>query len=204
MNTILRAALAAVVSFLFVGQIAFSADTYVIEGAHTSVIFGVNHLGFSHIFGRFNQVSGGYVLDGENPGASQFQLAIDAASVDTNNQKRDDHLRSPDFFNVKQFPVISFQSTGVTVEETEKGAVYNIEGNLTIHGETRQVTLPAQKLGEGNGPGGDFRSGFLCQTSIKRSEFGMTNMIPGVGDEIAITVSFEGVRQDGAAPPPTR
>jgi polyisoprenoid-binding protein YceI len=202
MNTFLRSTLAAAAGCLLIGRVAFCADTYVIDGAHTSVIFGVSHLGFSYIYGRFNKVSGGYVLDGDNPAECQFQLAIDASSVDTNNQKRDDHLRSPDFFNVKQFPVISFQSTGVTVEESEKGLMYNVEGNLTIHGVTRQVTLPAQKLGEGPGMGGDFRSGFLCQTSIKRSEFGMTNMIPGVGDDVAITVSFEGVRQGASAAPP--
>jgi polyisoprenoid-binding protein YceI len=202
MNTFLRTAVVAVASSLLVGQNGFSAETVVIDGTHTSVIFGVSHMGFSYTYGRFNKVSGGYVLDRENPEASQFQLAIDAASIDTNDQKRDQHLKSPDFFNVKQFPVISFQSTGVKIEETEQGTIYNISGNLTIHGVTRQVTLPAQKLGEGNGPGGGFRSGFICQTKINRSEFGMTNMIPMIGDEVALTISFEGVRQDTPAATP--
>ncbi len=204
MNSSLKTTFAAVVVCLFAPEAAVSAETYVIDGAHTSVIFGASHMGFSYTYGRFNKVMGGYVLDPGNPEASQFELSIDAASVDTNNQKRDDHLRSPDFFNVKQFPEISFQSTGVKVEKGEKGPVYNITGNLTIHGETREVTLPLQLLKEGPGMGGEVRSGFLCLSSIKRSEFGMTNMIPGIGDEVSITISFEGVRQDGAAPPPTR
>jgi len=156
-------------------------------------------MGYSYIYGRFNKVGGAYMLDRANPVASQFQLTIDAASIDTNDQKRDDQLKGPDFFNVKQFPVISFQSTGVTVQQTDRGTVYQVAGNLTIHGVTRPVTLPVQKLGEGNGPAGNYRTGFLCQTNLKRSEFGMTNMIPMVGDEIAITVSFEGLRQGAPA-----
>lgn len=199
MRALCKTAFATVACQMLVAAPAFSADTFVIDSAHTSVVFGVSHMGFSYTYGRFNEVNGSYVLDGENPAASQFQLTINAASVDTNNQKRDDHLRSPDFFNVKQFPAITFQSTGVAVEQTEKGPMFNITGNLSIHGVTREVTLPVQKLGEGPGMGGEVRSGFLCQSTLKRSEFGMTNMIPGVGDEVAITVSFEGVRQGGAA-----
>lgn len=202
MNTLLRTALIAAACSLLVGQNGFSAETYVIDASHTSIIFGVSHMGYSFTYGRFNKASGGYVLNRENPEASQFQLAIDAASIDTNDQKRDGHLKGPDFFNVKQFPVISFQSTGISIEQKGKNTVYNIAGDLTIHGVTRQVTLPLQKLGEGNGPGGKFRTGFHCQTSINRSEFGMTNMIPMIGDEVALTISFEGVRQNAPVATP--
>ena len=204
MNTTFKATLAAVAICLSAPEFAIRADTYVIDSAHTSVIFGASHMGFSYTYGRFNKVIGGYELDPGNPEAAQFNMTIDAASIDTNNPKRDEHLKSPDFFNVKQFPEITFQSTGVKVEEGEKGPIYNVTGNLTIHGETREITLPLQLLKQGPGMGGEVRSGFLCQSAIKRSEFGMTNMIPGIGDEVAITVSFEGVRQDGATAPPTR
>ncbi|MCH7752171.1 MAG: YceI family protein [Planctomycetes bacterium] len=202
MNTVLRTAVVAIASSLLVGQSVYSAETYVIDGAHTSIIFGVSHFGYSYTYGRFNKVSGGYVLDRENPAASQFQLTISAASLDTNNPKRDQHLKSPDFFNVKQFPVISFQSTTIAIEQSKKGPIYNVTGDLTIHGVTRQVTLPLQKLGEGNGPGGKFRTGFHCETSLNRSEFGMTHMIPKVGNEIALTISFEGIRQNALAAAP--
>ena len=74
--------------------------------------------------------------------------------------------------------------------------------HLTIHGETKQVTLPLQKMGEGKGPGGNYRTGFHCETKLKRSDFGMTNMIGMIGDEVAVTVSFEGIRQSGAAAAP--
>lgn len=180
-----------------------SGETFVIENSHTSVIFGVSHFGYSYTYGRFNKVKGGFNLDRENPAASQFQIMIDATSIDSNDPKRDEHLKGPDFFNVKQFPVITFQSTGVNVETTEKGEIYNIAGKLTMHGVTKDVVLPVQKLGEGKGPYGKYRCGFLCQSKLKRSDYGMTNMVPNIGDEIAVTVSFEGVRQDRpeAAPP---
>jgi polyisoprenoid-binding protein YceI len=200
MKALRSIAVATVVCHLVAAAPAFCADAFVIDSAHTSVIFGVSHMGFSYTYGRFNEVNGGYVLDSQNPAASQFQLTINAASVDTNNQKRDDHLRSPDFFNVKQFPAVTFQSTGVTAEQTDSGTIFNVTGNLAIHGVTREVTLPLKLLKEGPGMGSEVRSGFFCESTLKRSEFGMTNMIPGVGDEVAITVSFEGVRQDAAAP----
>ena len=195
MNASLRTALVAVASSLLVGQSGFGAETYVIDDAHTSIIFGVSHMGYSYTYGRFNKMSGGYTLDREDPTASRFQLAISAASIDTNHGKRDDHLKGPDFFNVKQFPNITFQSTAIVVEQAKKGPLYNVTGDLTVHGVTQRVTLPLQKLGEGNGPAGKFRTGFHCEISLKRSEFGMTNMIPMIGDEVAITVSFEGILQ---------
>jgi len=177
-------------------SVAIAAENYTVDGSHTSVIFGVSHLGYSFTYGRFNKVEGSYVLDRENPANSKFQMVIDANSIDTNDAKRDEHLRSADFFNVKQFPVISFQSTKVRVENNQQEeTVYQVTGDLTIHGVTRNVTLPLKKLGEGEGPGGKFRTGFLCETRIQRSEFGMTNMIPMVGDDVAITISFEGIRQ---------
>ena len=174
------------------------AENYVIDPSHTSLIFGISHFGFSYTYGRFNKLSGGYVLDRANLSASRFQLNIDAASIDTNDAKRDEHLRSPDFLNAKQFPVISFQSTAVTSQESSRGTVYQVKGKFTMHGVTREITLPLQKLQEGLGPAGQYRTGFICQTSLKRSDFGITGMIPKIGDEVVITISFEGIRQGPA------
>jgi polyisoprenoid-binding protein YceI len=176
------------------------ADNFEIDNSHTSVIFGVSHLGYSFTYGRFNKVSGKFTLDPKGPEASTFQVAIDASSVDTNDAKRDEHLRGPDFFNAGEFPVISFKSTKVEGKRTDAGMTLLVTGDLTMHGQTRPVTLELQKLGEGPGPGGNgFRTGFNCQTKLKRSEFGMTGMVPNIGDEVAITISFEGVRKDAAA-----
>jgi polyisoprenoid-binding protein YceI len=181
---------------------AARADEFTVDNSHTSVIFGVSHLGYSITYGRFNKVSGTFTLDPAGPEASTFQIAIDASSIDTNDAKRDEHLKGPDFFNAGEFPVITFKSTKVAAKRTERGVVLQVTGDMTMHGQTRPVTVELQKLGEGPGPGGnDFRTGFNCQTKLKRSDFGMTAMVGPVGDEVAITISFEGVRKDAAAVP---
>ena len=192
---------ASILALLVLASTGFAqTENFVLDNSHTSVIFGVKHFGCSYTYGRFNQVRGGFTLDRSNPAASQFQLAIDVNSIDSNDPKRDEHLKGPDFFNVKQSRTITFQSTSVSVEKTEKGEMYSIKGNLTIHGVTKEVTLPVKKVGEGNGPYGNYRCGFLCQTSIMRSEYGMKNMLgeDKISDEVAITVSFEGIRQKPA------
>ncbi len=167
--------------------------TYTIDNAHTSLIFGISHMGFSYTYGRFNMVSGQLALDGENPANSQIKMSVDAASVDTNNKKRDEHLRSPDFFSVNEFPTIEFVST--SIEPADK--TMNVKGNLTIHGVTKELDIELTKLGEGKTQMGDERVGFLAQFEIKRSDFDMKEMIgpQGIGDEVSITMSFEAVKQ---------
>lgn len=176
------------------------ADNYAIDGSHTSMIFGISHFGYSYTYGRFNEVQGNFVWDNANPAASRFVLAIATASIDTNDEKRDGHLRGADFFNAGQFPQIVFQSTSVrpAMQNNPKGDKFDVVGNLTMHGVTKQVTLPLKKLGEGMGPYGKYRSGFFCQTTIKRSDYGMANMIPKIGDQVAVTISFEGTREGAA------
>jgi polyisoprenoid-binding protein YceI len=176
------------------------ADEFAIDNSHTSVIFGVSHMGYSITYGRFNNVSGAFTLDAKGPEASTFQVALDVASIDTNDAKRDEHLKGPDFFNAGEFPVITFKSTKVAPKKTDTGITLEVTGDLTLHGVTKPVTLELQKLGEGPGPGGnDFRTGFSGTAKLKRSDFGMTNMVGPVGDEVAITISIEGIRKDAAA-----
>lgn len=186
---------------------AEAADTYTIDPTHTSIVFSVGHAGLSYTYGFFRKAEGRYVLDKANPANSRFQLVIQADSLDTNDAKRDEHLRSDDFFNVRQFPTIAFESRSATQANTQDGSiVYQVTGNLTIHGVTRQVTLPLRLLAEGKGPYGDQRTGFLCQIELKRSDYGMTNLLENnlVGDAVSVTVSFEGTLQDAAAAPPQR
>jgi polyisoprenoid-binding protein YceI len=173
-----------------------AAETYTIDPAHTSIVFSASHAQLSYTYGFFRKAAGAYLLDKTNPANCRFQLTIDADSLDTNHAERDKHLRSADFFDTQRFPTITFESTSCTAANTpEGGLVYQVKGNMTIHGVTRQVTLPLRMLGEGKGPFNDERSGFLCQVELKRSEFGMTNLLNMVGDAIGITVSFEGVLQ---------
>ena len=177
-------------------QSPLHADDYTIDPSHTSVIFGVSHLGYSFTYGRFDKVSGDFTLDPANPDAASFTLKIDAASINTNDAKRDEHLRNADFFNTGEFPLISFKSEKVAVKDVDGAKVYEVTGQLTMHGVTKPITLNLQKLGEGAGPTGqDYRTGFNCQTKLSRSEWGMTKMVGPIGDEVAVTISFEGVRK---------
>jgi polyisoprenoid-binding protein YceI len=178
-------------------------EMFDLDQSHFSVVFSVSHMNISYTYGMFREAQGRFVLDRQNPAACQFQMAINAASIDTVNAKRDEHLKGPDFLDAVQFPQITFESTSCTLDNRQEGKiVYLVTGNLTMHGVTRQVTLPIEMLGEGPGPGGrGYHAGFVTQFELKRSEFGMTNLLNMVGDAVGITVSFEAIRQDGAAPP---
>jgi polyisoprenoid-binding protein YceI len=173
------------------GISAHAADTFKIDPVHSSVIFSAMHLGVANFYGRFNDVSGTVVFDKADPSKSSVDLTIPVESVDTHNEKRDQHLKSPDFFNAKQFPVITFKSK--TVESS--GDTYKVTGDFTLHGVTKPVTLEIKKGGEGQGAQGEIRGGGEARFTIKRSDFGMAFMQGPVGDEINIIVSLEGVKQ---------
>jgi polyisoprenoid-binding protein YceI len=179
-----------------------AADSYVVDPTHTSVVFSVSHTEMSYTYGFFRKAQGNYILDEANPSNSKFRFAIEANSLDTNNDDRDKHLRSADFFNVVQFPAITFESTSVQRADTPDGnIVYQVTGNLMMHGVTKSVTLPLRMLGKGQGLYKDQRSGFLTQIELKRSDYGMTNLLDKVGDAVGITISFEGsIPQSGTAP----
>lgn len=165
--------------------------TYSIDNAHSSVVFGVGHLKLSYTYGRFNKLSGEFTLDSGDVTKSQFKVTIDVASVDTNNAERDEHLRKADFFDAEKFPTMEFVSSEVVA--TENGM--DVKGKLTLHGVTKEMTIPLVKVGEGSSPFGDYRAGFLSQFSLKRSDFDMKNLLNVVGDDVSITFSFEGVKQ---------
>lgn len=179
---------AAVISFVSLVAASAQAQDYKLDEAHMAFYFKVSHLGFSDTFGRFNRASGEFTLNGAD---STFNVAIDAASIDTGFEKRDDHLRNPDFFNVKQFPRITFKSSQVSVS----GDTWTVTGNLTMHGVTRPVTLELKKHPEGKGPDGSVRTGFSTQTVLRRSDFGMDKMLPAIGDEVTLMISIELIRQ---------
>ena len=166
------------------------AGKYKIDPAHTSVLFTVSHLGFSDLVGRFNTIEGNMVL--EPHGNSRVEVEIRTASIDTNHDKRDDHLRSPDFFNAKLYPVIRFASKKVSYNG--KGEPVKVVGDLTLHGVTRQVTLDVTPVGAGKDPWGGYRAGYKAYTVIKRSDYGMNFMQGGIGDDIRIDLNIEAIR----------
>lgn len=202
-TSIRRAAIWSSVFALMTAQHAAAVDYYTVDPMHTSVVFSVAHSGFSYTYGFFRKATGTYKLDKDNPANNSFSFLIDANSLDTNNQERDKHLRSPDFFDVQQYPTITFESTRCTPSNTQDGMIYQLTGNLTIHGVTKSVSIPLRMLGSGPGPYKDQRSGFLCQIELKRTDFGMNELLKDnlVGDAVGITVSFEGsLQQPGTAP----
>ena len=170
---------------------ANAADTFKIDPVHTFVLFSVQHLGIANTYGRFNDVAGTVVFDRDNPSKSSVELTVKVESLDTHNSTRERSLLSPDFFDAKQFPAMTFKSTRVE----GSGDNLKVSGDLTIRGVTRPVTVDFKKGGEGKGVFGEMRGGGETHFTIKRSDFGMTFELGEVGDEITIILSLEGVKK---------
>ncbi len=169
-----------------------AADTFTIDPVHSTAMFKVNHLGVSNFYGRFIGLSGEYAFDAAEPAGSSFSVTVDAESVDTHNEKRDQHLKSPDFFNAKQFPVITMKSK--TVKKTGEKTL-RVTADLSLHGVTKEVAFDLTHVGAGKDPSGAYRTGFETQFTIKRSDYDMKFMPGALGDEVTILVSLEGVRK---------
>jgi polyisoprenoid-binding protein YceI len=168
-----------------------AADVYAYDQVHSSVGFKARHLGISWIHGRFNEVSGKFSIDRENPSKSTFELTIKVDSIDTANKARDEHLRQPDYFDTKQFPTIEFKSTSTKVI---KGG-YEVTGNFTMHGKTNKVTLVLMG-GKEHDFNGTKRVAFSTEISLKRSDYGFDKRAIGaIGDEALIYIDCEGVRK---------
>jgi polyisoprenoid-binding protein YceI len=173
--------------------------TYQVDPNHSTVIFKVRHL-FSTVVGRFDKFSGTITFDPNDPAKVKVEGAVEVTSINTNNAKRDDHLRSKDFFDVQQFPTLTFVTTGVPALDPSKKSG-KLDGNLTIHGVTKPVVIDAFYLGEDKDPSGNVRAGFSGKTKLNRKDFGLTwnkALESGgvlVGDEIEIEIDAEGVAQ---------
>ncbi|MCY1076407.1 YceI family protein [Archangium lansingense] len=144
--------------------------TWNIDLTHSGIHFTVRHMVISKVRGSFRKFSGAVSLDEQDPTGSSVSVQIDTASIDTGVQQRDDHLRSPDFFDVAKFPALSFQSTKV---EKSSGGGLRVTGNLTIRDVTREVVLEAEQLGIGKDPWGNIKAAFEAKTTIDRRDFGL-------------------------------
>lgn len=172
--------------------------TYNIDAAHSHLQFSIRHLMISHVRGTFSGVSGTVTYDPDRPSSSSVEATIDVKSISTNDEKRDGHLQSADFFDVAQFPNMTFRSTGV---EKTGDAEFKVTGNLTIHGVTKPVTLKVEEVSnEAKDPWGFSRIGASAKTTIKRSEFGLTwnaALETGgvmVGDDVKLDFELELVK----------
>jgi polyisoprenoid-binding protein YceI len=173
-------------------SLAYAAETYKLDPAHTSIVFRVKHLGVAYVFGRFNGPTGSFVFDESAPSKCAIEMQAETKNVDTAVEKRDTHLKSPDFFNAGEYPLVSFKSKSVKKLSEN---TYEVSGDLALLGKTRPITVKANATGAGKDPWGNFRRGFETSFSIKRSDFGMNFMMGGVSDEVNLTVSLEGIRQ---------
>lgn len=179
-------------------QIALAA-TWKIDQAHTTVEFKIRHLMVSWVKGVFSDVEGTVDIDPADLAKSTTKVRIGTASIDTNNQKRDDHLRSPDFFNAAKFPAMTFVSRQV---EVANGQPVKIVGDLTILDVTREVALEVEDFSQTvTDPWGNTRRGASASTQINRSDYGLTwnkALEAGgvvVGDEVHINLEIELIKQ---------
>ena len=179
------------VLLLTVAAPVLAADNHTIDGVHSSVSFKISHLDISFVHGRFNTFKGNFTIDKTDPTKSTFEMTIEAGSVDTSQAARDKHLKSPDFFNVKQFPTIKFKSTAV--KAVKDG--YEVTGDMTMHGKTKSITCVLKGGKEAEFPKGTKRVGFSTDFTIKRSDFGMDKFTDMLGDTVYISIGAEGLKK---------
>src|SRR5947209_15201033 len=179
-----------------------ATDAFNIDSRHSEAMFRVRHF-MSKVSGKFPDVSGLVNVDKANPGDSSVQFTIKAASIDTGVADRDKHLRSADFFDTDKFPEISFKSTKIA--PTSRKDVYDVTGDFTMHGVTKQITVPVEVLGWQSGPQGD-RVGFSLATTVNRKDYGviwnraLDNGGYMLGDDVEVNIAVEAVRPKEAPP----
>jgi polyisoprenoid-binding protein YceI len=196
---------AAALSTMVASAAVAAPAKYKFDTVHTRVEFRVRHI-FSKVPGRFNEFDGTLMFDEKSFPGSSVEFTIQAKSIDTNQERRDNDLRSANFFDVEKFPTLSFKSTKVTAPVDGK---FKVEGELTMHGVTKPVTLQAEFLGAGpvamGGRSLGHRAGFEATTTIDRKDYGIVwnqTLDQGgtlLGDDVAIELHVEAVREEPAA-----
>lgn len=177
---------------------ALGVSTWEIDPAHTHVEFAARHMMITTVKGEFSGIQGTIQVDEDHPERSQMEATIDAATLDTRSEQRDNHLRSADFLEVDRFPAITFQSRRV---EFQDATHFTIAGDLTVRDVTREVVLDATLEGRAKSPWGDERAGFSAKTNINRKDFGLTWNVALetggflVGDEVTISLEVEAVKK---------
>ncbi|MEM7754434.1 MAG: YceI family protein [Planctomycetota bacterium] len=172
---------------------------YKVDAVHSSVFFKIKHAGIANFYGRFNELDGVFHIDTENPSESTFSATIPIESIDTNNDRRDGHLKAADFFNMRQFPTATFEST--LVNTTDEDGVFELRGDLTLHGRKRPVVATLHDFGTATFRGNDIAA-FEARFEIKRADFGMTTYVAedgsdsgGLGNTVEIVIAVEGIKQ---------
>ena len=186
---------------LSAASLASASDAFNIDSSHSEASFKIRHW-MSKVSGKFANMSGIVNIDRANPTASTVELTIKATSVDTGVENRDKHLRSADFFDVEKFPDITFKSTKIA--PSGKKDVYAVTGDFTMHGVTKQITVPVEVLGWQNGPQAE-RVGFGFSTTLNRKDYGVVwnrtlDNSAMLGDDVDIDVSIEAIKKKEVPP----
>lgn len=183
------------IALFMAGSVSAAEEHYVIdtEDQHAFIEFKISHLGFSWLHGRFNDFEGEFTFDPENPENSSVTVTVDTASVDSNHERRDKHLRDDDFLTVDEYPEAHFRSTGFDPLGDDR---YRLEGDLTLLGKTRPVEIEVEQIGAGEDPWGGFRRGFEGKTTLTLADFGIDYDLGEEAETVEITLSVEGIRQD--------
>ncbi len=176
------------------GNTAVIANEYVMDtkGAHASIKFRVQHLGYSWLYGRFNDFSGKFSYDEKQPENASAEVTINTSSVDSNHAERDKHLRSDDFLHVDKYPEAKFVSTGFTQGKDGTGV---LKGNLTLRGVTRPLEIEVEFIGTGDDPWGGYRRGFEGKTRFAMADFGIVKDLGPKSKDVEMILSVEGIRQ---------
>ena len=183
-KTLIAAALAASTGL---ASFTLQAADYKIDPTHSFINFKTQHLGVSWLQGRFNDVSGNFSYDADSPSSAMIEISVNTASVDSNHAERDKHLRSDDFLDVDKFPTASFKSSSFD------GSTLN--GELTLHGVTKPISVAVSKVGEGKDPWGGYRAGFVGNYDLKRSDFGISYNLGPAAEVIQLEFNIEGIRK---------
>src|SRR5262245_48693413 len=176
---------------------AFAADTYTIDKNHSDVSFTIRHFA-SKVHGRFSDFAGAIQVDPAKPEASSVNFTIKAASIDTNNADRDNHLRTADFFDAAKYPEITFKSSKITSTGKDQ---YDVTGTLTMRGVSKDITIAVAYLGSAKDPGGNDRASFELSNKLNRKDFGINwNKALDSGgfmlsDDVEVTISLETVKK---------
>lgn len=165
------------------------AGQYQLDPTHASILFRVNHMGFADFYGRFDRFDASIDWDPAAPEAARLSVSVDPASVNTNVEALDEHMASDDLFDAANHPEIRFTATGITITGDSSGT---LTGDLTMLGETRPVTLDVTFQGAGTHPmSGLYTIGFSAETEIMRSDWGLTEWSPFVGDAVTLLITAE-------------
>ena len=185
----IRIAILAICSLISFPALAVEED-YTLDPNHTNIVWSANHFGFSNVYGKFAKVEGRLTLDEAKPENSKVSVIVSPASIITGIDKFDAHLKSDAFFDVEKFATATFESVRVVVTEPSKKA--SVYGNLTLHGITKPITLDVTLNKIGESPITKKKTaGFSATAIIKRSDFGMNYALPGVADEVKVTIESE-------------